>query len=242
MGSAPPARRLTTSSPRSAHGWPEGICRTGAPSTPSCGRGSCSRSRHVGWRAGEDIDALPRLDPVTGAANRATCLAMRPDRAAKEAAWAVAISPGEPARLALAYAADVWVPGQEELMTDYRDRYFTEALPALAPENCPGQSHDWAACSSRSRSFPRKPSRAATAAQPPDNVLRLAVAEQATIIADAAGRELFSQGARMDGLRYVPLRDPASTGHQESVDAPSVAKDDADPMIVTRRKAMRAVR
>ena len=48
---SPPARRLTISSPCSAHGWPERTCRTGSPSTPSCGRGSCSRSRLAGWRA-----------------------------------------------------------------------------------------------------------------------------------------------------------------------------------------------
>ncbi len=41
----------------------------------------------------EDIDALPRLDPVTGEVNRATCLAMQPDLAAKEAAWTVALPP-----------------------------------------------------------------------------------------------------------------------------------------------------
>ena len=85
-----------------------------------------------GLARGEDIDALPRLDPVTGEVNRATCLAMRPDLAAKEAAWAVALSSGEPARIAQACAAGIWVPGQEELMAGYRDRYFTEALPALA--------------------------------------------------------------------------------------------------------------
>ena len=46
-----------------------------------------------GLARGEDIDALPRLDPVTGEVNRATCLAMQPDLAAKEAAWTVALSP-----------------------------------------------------------------------------------------------------------------------------------------------------
>ncbi|HMD24753.1 MAG TPA: M1 family aminopeptidase, partial [Streptosporangiaceae bacterium] len=86
-----------------------------------------------GLARGEDIDALPRLDPVTGEVNRTTCLAMQPDLAAKEAAWTVALSPGEPARIAQACAAGIWVPGQEELMTGYCDRYFTEALPALAP-------------------------------------------------------------------------------------------------------------
>jgi hypothetical protein len=55
---------------------------------------------------------------------------MQPDLAAKEAAWAVPLSPGEPARIAQPCAAGIRVPGQEKLMAGYRDRYFTEVLPA----------------------------------------------------------------------------------------------------------------
>jgi aminopeptidase N len=134
-----------------------------------------------GLARGEDIDALPRLDPVTGEVNRATCLALQPDLAAKEAAWTVALSPGEPARIAQACAAGIWVPGQEELMTGYRDRYFTEALPALAARKQRPKAR-------LSRLlFPatlvsEAAIEAANAAEPPDNVLRLAVAEQATIM------------------------------------------------------------
>ena len=134
-----------------------------------------------GLARAEDIDALPRLDPVTGEVNRATSLAMRPDLAAKEAAWAVALSSGEPARIAQACAAGIWVPGQEELMAGYRDRYFTEVLPALATRPLQPKSR-------LSRLlFPAtlisEPTiQAAKAAEPPDNVLRLAVAEQATIM------------------------------------------------------------
>ena len=129
----------------------------------------------------EDIDALPRLDPVTGEVNRATCLAMRPDLAAKEAAWSVALSPGEPARIAQACAAGIWVPGQEELMTGYRDRYFTEALPALATRT------PWSRSRLSRLLFPatlisEATIEAAEAAEPSDNLLRLAVAEQATIM------------------------------------------------------------
>jgi aminopeptidase N len=129
----------------------------------------------------EDIDALPRLDPVTGEVNRATCLAMQPDLAAKEAAWAVSLSSSEPARIAQACAAGIWVPGQEELMTGYRDRYFTEALPALAARRQRPKAR-------LSRLlFPatlvsEAAIEAANAAEPLDNVLRLAVAEQATIM------------------------------------------------------------
>ena len=113
--------------------------------------------------------------------NRATCLAMQPDLTAKEAAWTVALSPGEPARIAQACAAGIWVPGQQELMAGYRDRYFTEALPALAARKQRPKAQ-------LSRLlFPatlvsEATIEAANAAEPPDNVLRLAVAEQATIM------------------------------------------------------------
>ena len=129
----------------------------------------------------EDIDALPRLDPVTGEVNRATCLAMRPDLAAKEAAWSVALSSGEPARIAQACAAGIWVPGQEELMAGYRDRYFTQVLPALVTKTLRSKSR-------LSRLlFPvtlisEATIEAAEAAEPSDNHLRLAVAEQTTIM------------------------------------------------------------
>jgi len=134
-----------------------------------------------GLASAADIDALPRLDPVTGEVNRATCLAMRPDPAAKEAAWATALSSGEPARIAQACAAGLWVPGQEELMAGYRDRYFAEALPALAARK------PWPKARLSRLLFPvtlvsEATIEAANAAEPPDNVLRLAVAEQATIM------------------------------------------------------------
>jgi aminopeptidase N len=82
-----------------------------------------------------DIDALPALDPVTGEVNQAMGLAMRPTTAAKEAAWAAALRPQTPARIAVGYATGLWVAGQEELMADYRDRYFSEAVPQLAGRN-----------------------------------------------------------------------------------------------------------
>jgi aminopeptidase N len=81
-----------------------------------------------------EIDALPALDPVAGEINRATALAMRPAAAAKAAAWEAALSATTSLRLAEAHARGIWVPGQEPaLMAGYRDRYFSEALPALRP-------------------------------------------------------------------------------------------------------------
>lgn len=129
----------------------------------------------------EDIDALPRLDPVTGEVNRATCLAMQPDLATKQAAWAAALSSHEPARIAQASAAGIWVPGQEDLMAGYRNRYFTEALPALATRK------QWPKSRLSRPLFPatlvsEATIKAADAAKPSDDVLRLAVAEQATIM------------------------------------------------------------
>jgi aminopeptidase N len=135
-----------------------------------------------GRARGEDIDALPRLDPVTGEINRATCLAMRPDLAAKDAAWAGPLSPGQPARIALACAAGIWVPGQEALMAGYRDRYFTEVLPALVTRRTA-----WSKARLGSLLFPvtlisEATIEAAESALPSDHLLRLAVADQVTIM------------------------------------------------------------
>ena len=55
---------------------------------------------------------------------------MRPVHAAKEAAWAAALAPGQSPRRALAHAGGVWVPGQEHLLGGFRERYFAEALAA----------------------------------------------------------------------------------------------------------------
>jgi len=85
-----------------------------------------------GLAGDEDLDAFAAVDPVGGEAQRATCRALRPDPAAKEAAWAAALTPGQSGRMALAHARGVWVPGQEAILAPYRDRYFAEALPALA--------------------------------------------------------------------------------------------------------------
>jgi len=83
-----------------------------------------------GLATDEDLDALTAADPVAGERNRAACLAARPDAAAKEAAWQLALGGGD-RRLTEAAASALWVPGQEALLAGYRDRYFTEALPAL---------------------------------------------------------------------------------------------------------------
>jgi aminopeptidase N len=135
-----------------------------------------------GLARAEDIDALPRLDPVTGEVNRATCMAMRPDLAAKEAAWAVPLSSDEPARIALACAAGIWVPGQEELMADYRDRYFTEVLPALVTRRTASSKSRLSSLLFPVTLISEATIEAAEAAEPSDNLLRLAVAEQTTIM------------------------------------------------------------
>ena len=79
-----------------------------------------------------NLDALAAADPVAGEQHRATCRAMRPDPAGKQAAWQAALAGDQDLRMAEAHARGLWVAGQEDLMAGYRDRYFTEALPALA--------------------------------------------------------------------------------------------------------------
>jgi aminopeptidase N len=85
-----------------------------------------------GLASDADLDAYAADDPVAGERHRATCRALRPDRAAKEAAWTAALAPGQSIHMARAQAQGIWVPGQEDIMLPFRERYFTEALPALA--------------------------------------------------------------------------------------------------------------
>jgi aminopeptidase N len=85
-----------------------------------------------GLATDDDLDAYAAADPVRGEAQRATCHALRPDPAAKEAAWMAALADGQPRRMALAHARGIWAPGQEHILAPYRDRYFTEALPAVS--------------------------------------------------------------------------------------------------------------
>ena len=86
-----------------------------------------------GLATDEDLDALAAADPVGGERYRAACLAARPDAAAKEAAWELALGGGD-RRVTEAAASALWVPGQEGLLAAYRDRYFAEALPAAGPD------------------------------------------------------------------------------------------------------------
>jgi aminopeptidase N len=86
-----------------------------------------------------DLAALTAADPVAGQPLRATCAAARPDSAAKEAAWSAALDERTPQFLARAHADGIWIPGQERFMAGYRDRYFTEALPALSDSDARGE-------------------------------------------------------------------------------------------------------
>jgi aminopeptidase N len=79
----------------------------------------------------DDLADYAADDPVAADIVRATCDARRPTADAKESAWTAALGSDQPPRLALAYAQGFWVPGQEDLLDGFRDRYFTEALPAL---------------------------------------------------------------------------------------------------------------
>lgn len=80
--------------------------------------------------SGGDLDAYAAADPVSADVELATLRARRPAIAAKETAWTAALDPEQPPRLALAFARGIWVPGQQDLLSRFRDRYFTQALPA----------------------------------------------------------------------------------------------------------------
>ena len=86
-----------------------------------------------------DLASLTEADPVAGAPLRATCEAARPDPAAKAAAWAAALDENAPQSLARAHAEGIWIAGQESLLAPYRERYFTEALPALSARDARGE-------------------------------------------------------------------------------------------------------
>jgi aminopeptidase N len=78
-----------------------------------------------------DLAGYAAADPVSGDTVVAGCNARRPTADAKEAAWAAALDPSQPPRLARAAAEGFWVPGQEDLTCEFRGRYFAEALPKL---------------------------------------------------------------------------------------------------------------
>jgi aminopeptidase N len=94
------------------------------------GRILASLSAH-GEATDDDLAAYAVDDPVAGDIREATWRAMRPDWQAKQTAWAGALAAGQSPRLARAHAEGIWVAGQEHQMAEFRDRYFTEALPAL---------------------------------------------------------------------------------------------------------------
>ncbi len=81
----------------------------------------------------DDLAAYAAADPVSGDTVVAGCAARRPVPAAKKAAWAAALVPSkrQPPRLTMAHAQGFWLPGQEGLTSEFRAKYFSQALPAL---------------------------------------------------------------------------------------------------------------
>lgn len=79
----------------------------------------------------DDLAAYADADPVSGDTQLATCRARRPTQAAKMEAWVGALAGGQSPRLARAHANGFWLPGQEELVSQFRERYFDEALPEV---------------------------------------------------------------------------------------------------------------
>jgi aminopeptidase N len=78
-----------------------------------------------------DLARYADADPVSGDVVVAGCAARRPTSAAKETAWAAALDANQSPRLARAIAEGFWVPSQEAVTAQFRDRYFAQALPAF---------------------------------------------------------------------------------------------------------------
>ncbi|HEX8306513.1 MAG TPA: aminopeptidase N [Jatrophihabitans sp.] len=108
------------------------------------------------------IDAeLARDESTSGVVHAARARAVRPDPAAKQAAWALLTQPSQrPAYELYAIAESFFEPSQSELTAGYLPRFFAE-MPATA-----GHRHGWALGSVIFRAFP------VSAASP--DVLRLA--------------------------------------------------------------------
>jgi aminopeptidase N len=164
-----------------------------------------------------DLDGLVAADPVAGERNRATCRAVRPDGAAKEAAWTAALAEGADWRMALACANGVWVAGQEALMAGYLDRYFGEALPALDGRETRVMRNLARALYPATLAEPATLAASAAAADRGglSHGLRLVVLEQEAImrsvlaVRSAARRWLFLEGTEVggnvDGVRLEDL-------------------------------------
>jgi aminopeptidase N len=124
----------------------------------------------------EDLDALAAADPVGGEQSRVACRALRPDAAAKAAAWEIALDDGQDRRVADAAAGGIWVPGQEAVLAGFRDRFFAEAVPVLDARDV------------------RAMRRLARALYP------VTLAEPATL---AATRAVLERGGLSEGMRLV---------------------------------------
>jgi aminopeptidase N len=93
-----------------------------------------------------ELKSFATADPAGGETNAAACRAMRPDPVAKDGAWSAALAAAKAGRwrMAAAHARGIWVPGQEEIMEPFRERYFGETLPLLASwdRGRPGQARE----------------------------------------------------------------------------------------------------
>ncbi|MHA3704969.1 aminopeptidase N [Jatrophihabitans sp. YIM 134969] len=78
-------------------------------------------------------DALARDRTASGQVHATRCRALRPDAAAKEAAWALVARPSGVSQYEIAAAAEgLWVAGQEDLARDYASRWFDEIADTAA--------------------------------------------------------------------------------------------------------------
>jgi aminopeptidase N len=109
-----------------------------------------TRLAALGALSDADIDAeLARDESTSGVVHAARARALRPDPAAKQAAWALLTEPSQrPAYELYASAESFFEPSQAELTAGYLPRFFAE-LPATARHR-----HGWALGSVILRAFP----------------------------------------------------------------------------------------
>ena len=102
-------------------------------------------TERAGLRASVAAASLAGVSAGRRGAEPGSCRALRPDAAAKAAAWELALAEGQDRRTTEAAARGIWVPGQEAVLAGFRERYFAEAVPAL-DGRVGGRGGGWGRC------------------------------------------------------------------------------------------------
>jgi hypothetical protein len=108
----------------------------------ACTLGILVPSRSGGWHrysaAGVNCARRGRGRSQAGPLG-ATCQALHPDPAAKEAAWTAALNGEQPRRITQAHARGIWVRGQEGILAPYWDRCDPLRMALLEQQAIPRQ-------------------------------------------------------------------------------------------------------